>query len=318
MDRNLALEFVRVTEAAALACAPWLGKGDKNAADQAAVQAMRSTMNDVNFCGTVIIGEGEKDEAPMLYSGEKVGNKETCTVDVDLAIDPLEGTSLVAGGKDNAICVLAAAPKGKLMKAPGTYMDCIIVGPKATGAIDLTKSITENIHSIAKALDKEIEDLTVCMLERKRLDTIRDEIRATGARIRLIEHGTVNAGIAAAIPDTGIDVYMGDSGAPEVVITAAAISCLGGEVQARIKPHNEKTTKEAEEMGLINKVLKTNDLAAGDNLMFAATGVSDGPFLKGIIFKSHGALSHSIVMRSKSKTSRFIETHHHFASMPDY
>ena len=320
MDRNLALEFVRVTEAAALASSRWLGKGDKNKADGAAVEMMRKTMSDIPFHGKIIIGEGEKDKAPMLYSGEKVGkNTNLYGHEIDLAVDPLECTSNLANGKPNSISVLAAGPDGSLLKAPGTYMDLIIVGKEASGKIDLKLSIKENIERIAKALGKEVDEVTVCVLDRPRLGNEIKEIRAAGARIRLIDHGTIAAGVAAGMKDSGIDVVMGDSGAPETVIVAAAMKCLGGEVQAKIKPHNEKTKKEAIEMGLeLDKVYTTDDLAKGDDLLFVATGISDSPLLKGIVIKPDGALTHSIIMKSKSGTIREMSTRHFFEGLPEY
>ena len=310
MDRNLALEFVRVTEAAAIACARWMGKGDKNKADEAAVNEMRSRFNAVDFNGEVVIGEGEKDEAPLLYIGEKIGTKKGNKVDI--AVDPLECTSNLANGKPNAISVLAAAPKGCLLKAPGTYMDQISVGAKAKGVIDINVSVKTNLKNIAKALDKNIEDVTVIILDRPRHEQIIKEIRETGARIRLIEHGTISAGVAAALPDTGIDVMIGVGGAPEAVITAAAIKCLGGDMQGVLKPHNEKTMQQAKEMGIKpNKVFKLDELVKGNQSMFVATGVSDGPLLKGVVFEDHTILTHSIVMRAKTGTIRFIEAKHH-------
>ncbi len=320
MDRNLALEFVRVTEAAALSSALWMGKGDKIKADGAAVEAMRKTLNDIAFHGVIIIGEGEKDEAPMLYSGEKVGRHVNDNEhDIELAVDPLECTSNLANGKPNSISVLAAGPRGSLMKAPGTYMDQIVVGKDAKGSIDIKDSVKNNLSRIAKALKKDISEVTVCILDRPRLSDMIKQIRDSGARIRLIEHGTVSGAISAGIENSGIDVLMGYGGAPETVIVAAAMKCIGGEVQAIIRPHNEKTEKETEEMGLKkDKVYHTDDLAKGDNLLFAATGISDGHFLKGVVFKPDGGITHSIVMRSKSKTIRFLETHHHFFEKPQY
>ncbi len=312
MDRNLALEFVRVTEAAAISCAHWLGKGDKNAADKAAVDAMRSRFNNVDFDGIVVIGEGEKDEAPMLYIGEKVGTGKGPKIDI--AIDPLECTSNLANGKPNAISVLAAGERGSLLKAPGTYMDQISVGKKAIGSIDINASVKENIKNIASALNKDIKDVTVMILDRPRHAEVIKQIRAVGARIRLIEHGTISAGIAPCIEESGIDVMLGIGGAPEAVITAAALKCLGGDMQAVLKPHEEKYKQQALHMGIkdLDKVFHLNDLANGHNIMFAATGVSDGPLLNGIRFTSSGAVTHSVVMRAASGTVRWIEAKHHF------
>lgn len=310
MDRNLALELVRVTEAAAIASARWMGKGDKIKADKAAVDEMRSRFNVVDFDAEVVIGEGEKDEAPLLYIGEKLGTKKG--IEVDIAVDPLECTSNLAKGKPNAISVLAAGPKGCLLKAPGTYMDQISVGPKAKGVIDIKSDVKTNLKNIAKALGKKIEDVTVIILDRPRHEKMMKEIRESGARIRLIEHGTVSAGVATLLPDSGIDVMMGIGGAPEAVVTAAAVKCFGGDMQGVLKPHNEKFMKQAEEMGVdTDKVFNLNDLVKGDKSMFVATGVSDGPLLKGVVFHNHTITTHSIVMRSKTGTIRFIEADHH-------
>ena len=310
MDRNLALEFVRITEAAAISCARWMGKADKIKADKAAVDSMRKRFNYVDFKGKVVIGEGEKDEAPMLYIGEKLGTGNG--PEMDIAIDPLECTDNLAKGRPNAISVLAAGPKGSLLNAPGSYMDQLAVGPAAKGVIDIKAPIKKNLQNIAKALNKDIDELTVIILERDRHKDIIKQIREAGARIRLIDHGTVSAGIAAAIPDSGIDVMMGIGGAPEGVITAAALKCIGGEIQGILKPHKEEFKQQAIERGLdLNKVYKTDDLAKGNYLVFAATGVSDGPLLKGVVFTKYGEITHSLVMRSKSGTIRYIETHHH-------
>lgn len=310
MDRNLALEFVRVTEAAAIAASKWLGKGDKNRADKAAVDEMRSRFNNIDFKGTVVIGEGEKDEAPLLYIGEKIGTGKG--PEIDIAVDPLECTENVAKGKPNAISVLAAAPKGCLLKAPGTYMDQICVGPKAKGAIDIKKYPKDNVKSVAKALGKKVEDVTVIVLDRPRHEAMIKELRQTGCRIILIEHGTVSAGVATALEESGIDIHMGIGGAPEGVITAAALKCYGGDMQGILKPHNEKFTKQAYDMGIKNldKVFKIDDLAKGDQCLFAATGVSTGPLLKGVNFTSKAAITHSVVMRQKSGTIRYITAEH--------
>jgi fructose-1,6-bisphosphatase II len=271
-----------------------------------------------------VIGEGEKDEAPMLYSGEKVGKNHltgasNSELEIDIAVDPLECTSNLANGKPNAMSVLAAGPKGSLMKAPGTYMEQIVVGKEAIGKIDINDTIANNLTRIAKAMGKDIDDITVCILDRPRLASLITEVRKAGARIRLIDHGTVAGAIAAGVDDTGIDVLMGDGGAPETVIIAAAIKCLGGEVQAKLKPHNDKTAQDIIDMGLdINKIYFTNDLARGNELMFVGTGVSDGPLLKGVVFKPDGAKTHSIVMKSKSGSIRWIETYHHFKGEPKY
>ncbi|MCH8328866.1 MAG: class II fructose-bisphosphatase [Nanoarchaeota archaeon] len=310
MDRNLALEFVRITEAAAISCAQWMGKGDKIKADKAAVDSMRKRFNYVDFKGKVVIGEGEKDEAPMLYVGEKLGTGKG--LEMDIAVDPLECTDNLSKGKPNAISVLAAGPKGSLLNAPGSYMDQLAVGPEAKGVIDIKKPIKENLKNIAKALKKDIEDVTVIILDRPRHEEMIKQVRAAGSRIRLIDHGTISAGIAAAVPDSGIDVMMGIGGAPEGVITAVALKCIGGEIQCTLKPHKEEFKQQAIDRGLsLDKVYKTEDLAKGNYLVFAATGVSDGPLLKGVVFTKYGQLTHSIVMRSKTGTIRYVETHHH-------
>jgi len=315
MDRNLALEFVRITEAAAISCAHHMGKGDKIKADQAAVDAMRKRFNYVDFKGQVVIGEGEKDEAPMLYVGEELGTGKG--FEMDIAVDPLECTSNLANGKPNAISVLAAGPKGSLLDAPGSYMDQLAVGPEAKGVIDIKAPIKENLKNIAKALGKDIQDVTVCILERPRHDDIIKQIREAGARIRLIEHGTISAGIAPALPDSGIDVMMGIGGAPEGVITAAALKCVGGDIQGILKPHKEEFKKQALDKGMdLDKVYRIDDLAKGKQLIFAATGISDGPLLKGVVITKYGFLTHSLVMRSKSGTIRYVETHHH-ESIPE-
>ena len=310
MDRNLALEFVRITEAAAISCAQWMGKADKIKADKAAVDSMRKRFNYVDFKGKVVIGEGEKDEAPMLYVGEELGTGKG--PEMDIAVDPLECTANLAKGKPNAISVLAAGPKGSLLNAPGSYMDQLAVGPGARGAIDIKAPVKENLKNIAKVLGKDIEDLTVIILERDRHNEMIKQIRAVGSRIRLIEHGTISAGIAPAMPDSGIDVMMGIGGAPEGVITAAALKCVGGDIQGILKPHKEEFRQQAIERNLdLNKVYKIDDLAKGDHLVFAATGVSDGPLLKGVVFTKYGQLTRSLVMRSKTGTIRYVETHHH-------
>ena len=315
MDRNLALEFVRITEAAAISCAPHMGKGDKIKADQAAVDAMRERFNYVDFKGEVVIGEGEKDEAPMLYVGEELGTGKG--PEMDIAVDPLECTTNLAKGKPNAISVLAAGPKGSLLDAPGSYMDQLAVGPGAKGVIDIKAPVKKNLKNIAKALGKDIEDLTVMILERPRHDKIIKQIRDAGARIRLIDHGTISAGIAPALPDSGIDVMMGIGGAPEGVITAAALKCVGGDIQCILKPHKDEFKKQALDKGMdLDKVYNIDDLAKGNQLVFAATGISDGPLLKGVVITKYGFLTHSLVMRSKSGTVRYVETHHH-ESIPE-
>ena len=319
MDRDLALEMVRVTEAAALSSARLMGRGDNEKADQAAVDAMRRTLNSISFDGTVVIGEGERDEAPMLYIGEKVGSG--TGPKVDIALDPLEGTTLTAKGEPNALAVIAIAEHGKFLHAPDTYMQKLAVGPAAKGAIDITKSPTWNLQEIARAKECEIPDLTVIILERDRHNELIQECREAGARIRLIPDGDVAAGIATCWRETGIDVLMGVGGAPEGVIAAAAIRCVGGDMQGRLKPRNQDEVARAAKMGItdINRVYHIEDLAAGDDMMFAATGVTSGDFLKGVrFFSKHRAMTHSLVMRAHSRTIRRIESIHHLDTKPVY
>ena len=320
MDRNLALEFVRITEAAALSCAKWTGHGDNVAADQAAVDAMRRAFDSVRIDGTVVIGEGERDEAPMLYIGEKVGNRKSDDAPkVDIALDPLEGTNLCANGGVGAISVIAVAEQGKFLHAPDTYMDKIACGPEAKGQIDIDLSPTENIQRVAKALGKNISDVTVMILDRPRHHDLIAEVRKSGARIHLIGDGDVSAAIAAAWPDSGIDLLLGIGGAPEGVISAAALQCLNGDFQGRLKFRNEEEKTRAKKMGIqdFNKKYSINELAQG-SVMFCATGVTDGPFLKGVkTLPAHQAKTHSVVMRSMTGTIRTIETHHHLNKKPN-
>lgn len=320
MDKNLALEAVRVTEAAALSSARLMGRGDEKAADQAAVNAMRKAFNTVKIRGTVVIGEGERDEAPMLYIGEKVGSGDADASEVDIALDPLEGTTITANGGQNAISVIAMGPKGSFLHAPDTYMEKIAVGPKAKGVIDLSKTHTENLKAIAKVMNCYVEDLTVIILNRPRHADLIKEVRACGARIKLIPDGDVSAAIATAIANSGVDVLMGIGGAPEGVIAAAALQCVGGDMQGRLKPRNEGEIERAKNMGVmdINKIFSIDELAKKDNVMFAATGVTDGDMLKGVRFFSGGANTHSIVMRSKTRTIRFIQAEHHFNFKTDF
>lgn len=319
MERNLALEVVRVTEAAALASARLMGRGDEKAADQAAVDAMRNALNSMSMSGTVVIGEGERDEAPMLYIGEKVGNGSVGGIDIDIALDPLEGTTLTATGGPNALSVIAIASKGNFLHAPDTYMEKIAVGPRAKGSIDITKSPTENLKNIAKALRLYVEDMTVVILNRPRHQKLIDEVRAAGARIKLIPDGDVSAAIATAKEGSGVDVLMGIGGAPEGVIAAAAMKCVGGDMQGILRPRNDSEIERAKRMGIsdINRVYGIEDLAAGD-VMFAATGVTDGDYLSGVRFFGGGAETHSVVMRSKTRTVRYITATHHFDYKPAY
>lgn len=317
MDRNLALEMVRVTEAAALASSRLMGRGDEKAADQAAVDAMRRALNSISIRGRVVIGEGERDEAPMLYIGEHVGNKEG--PEVDIALDPLEGTTICAKGRPNALSVIAIAEKGNFLHAPDVYMEKIAGGPALKGIISLEKSVTENLKSVAKAKSVEIEDLTVIILERPRHDAIIAEVRQAGARIKLIPDGDVSAAIATCWERTGDDLLIGVGGAPEGVLAAAALQCVGGEIQGKLVFRNKEEKERARAMGItdLNKIYTIDELASG-NLMFSATGVTDGDLLSGVHYFKGGARTHSVVMRSKSRTIRFIETIHHFQHKPIY
>lgn len=317
MNRNLALEFVRVTEMAAIASARLMGRGDEKAADQAAVDAMRAMLDSVVCDGTVVIGEGERDEAPMLYIGEKVGTGEG--PELEIALDPLEGTTVCAHGQYNSISVMAIAQKGGLLHAPDTYMNKIAVGPDSVGIIDINDTPTENLKRLADSKKCRIQDLTAVVLDRPRHKELIDEIRRAGARINLIGDGDVAAALACCDPDSGIDILMGIGGAPEGVIAAAALRCMGGDFQGVLSPRNEEEIQRAKAMGVedINRVFNIEDLASG-NVMFVATGVTNGSFLKGVKFKSWGALTQSIVMRSQSGTIRRIQAEHHFDKKPRY
>ena len=316
MDRNLALEAVRVTEAAALASARLMGRGDEKAADQAAVDAMRRAFDSVGISGTVVIGEGERDEAPMLYIGETVG---AGGPEIDIALDPLEGTTITATGGANALSVIAMAEKGNFLHAPDTYMEKIAVGPKARGAIDIAAPVARNLKSVANALRVYVEDLTVVVLNRPRHEQLIREVRQAGARIKLIPDGDVSAAIATCFEATGVDLLMGIGGAPEGVIAAAAIRCVGGDMQGRLVPRNNDEIERARRMGItdISKIYGLEELARGD-VMFAATGVTDGDFLRGVRFHSGGATTSSVVMRSRSRTLRYIQAVHHFDYKPVY
>ena len=299
-DRNLALELIRVTETAALAAAPWVGRGQKDLADKAAVEAMRKMINTVDMAGVVVIGEGEKDNAPMLHNGESVGNQEGPACDV--AVDPIDGTSLTANGMNGAISVIALAPRGS-MYDPKTsfYMNKIVTGPQAARSIDITATTAQNIAAVAKAKNLSISDITVVVLNRPRHDQLIKEIRECGARIRLIQDGDVAAAIETARPNTGIDLLMGIGGTPEGVITAAAMICLGGAIQGQLHIDGKSS----------GPILSTRDLVNSDDVFLAATGITDGELIKGIRYTSFGAVSQSIVMRGKSKTVRVIETEHY-------
>lgn len=298
-DRNLALELVRVTETAALAAAPWVGRGEKDLADGAAVAAMREMINTVDMSGIVVIGEGEKDEAPMLANGEHVGNGEGPSCDV--AVDPIDGTSLTAQGMNGAISVIALAPRGSMFDPKDSfYMNKIVTGPEAASVIDIRASVAENIAAVAKAKSLDVSDITVVVLNRPRHTTLIKEIRDTGARIKLIQDGDVAAAIETARPDTGIDLLMGIGGTPEGVITAVAMICLGGAIQGQL--HKDGVTEPL--------VLATSDLCNSDDVFLSATGITDGELVQGIRYTKYGATSNSLVMRGKSKTVRLIQTEH--------
>ena len=317
MDRNLALELVRVTEAAALACGRWVGKGDKNAADGAATEAMRRTLDSIGIHGTVVIGEGEMDEAPMLYIGEKVGNGSE--PEVDIAVDPLEGTTICAKGTTGAITTIAMATKGGFLHAPDMYMDKIAVGPQARGTIDITASPSENLKRVADAKSCYIQDLTVVILDRPRHEKMINEVRQAGARIHLISDGDVAPAIAATVIGSGVDMMLGIGGAPEGVLAAAALKCMGGDMQGRLVFLNPEEKVRAKAMGIddFDRIYTAEDMARGD-VFFAATGVTNGELLNGVRYFSGGAETHSIVMRSKSRTVRFIKAQHQFDFKPVY
>src|ERR1019366_4445936 len=318
MEPLLALEMVRVTEAAAIAAARYMGRGAKDDADRAATEAMRRTMDEIDMAGTIVIGEGERDQAPMLYIGEEVGRKgaeaREGAMAIDIAVDPLEGTNLVAHGQANAITVLAAAERGGLLHAPDTYLEKLCVGPVVAGKVDIRKSPTENCHLIAEALGRRVADITIVILERARHDDLIAEVRAAGARIKLISDGDLSAAISTAVSGTGVHAVMGTGGAPEGVLTAAALRCLGGEIQARFKFRNDQERARARAVGHTDedRVYFTQDLASGENLIFAATGVTNGDLLQGVRFFGGGARTHSIVMAYQAAQVRFVDTVHMF------
>ncbi len=312
LERNLALETVRVTEAAALSASRLMGRGDEKAADQAAVDAMRKALNSLNIDGTVVIGEGERDEAPMLYIGEKVGSGEGPKVDI--ALDPLEGTTITAKGGANACAVIAMAEAGNFLNAPDVYMEKLAVGPGLPeGVVDMDASVEENLRNLAKAKKADVEDLLVCILDRPRHAELIAKVRAAKARIMLITDGDVSGVIATAQAESGVDIYMGSGGAPEGVLAAAALRCTGGQMQGRLLFRNDDEIARARKWGIkdLNRKYNILDLARG-NVMFAATGVTTGPMLKGVRRFHGGAVTHSLVMRSKSNTIRYIEAHHQF------
>ncbi|APH03922.1 class II fructose-bisphosphatase [Bacillus weihaiensis] len=316
MERSLSMELVRVTEAAALASARWMGRGKKDEADDAATTAMRDVFDTIPMKGTVVIGEGEMDEAPMLYIGEKLGNGYGPRVDV--AVDPLEGTSIVASGGWNALAVIAVADHGNLLHAPDMYMDKIAVGPEAVGQIDINAPLIDNIKAVARAKNKDIEDVVVTILNRTKHEKIVAELRDLRVRIKLINDGDVAGAINTAFDHTGVDLLLGQGGAPEGVLAAVALKCLGGELQGKLVPYNDEEMKRCVKMGLdVNKVLMMDDLVAGDDAIFAATGVTDGELLKGVQFKGSIGTTQSLVLRAKSGTARFIDGRHSLNKKPN-
>lgn len=309
-DRNMALEMVRATEAAAMAASRWMGRGDKNSADGAAVNAMRFMLNTVYMDGKVVIGEGEKDDAPMLFNGEKLGRG--CEPSVDIAVDPIDGTRLTSLGLPNAVSVVAFADRGSMYDPKHIfYMDKIATGPESAGAIDLDAPISENIKAVAKARGKRVEDVTVVVLDRPRHENILKEIRAMRARIKLIMDGDVAGAISTCKQDSGIDLMLGIGGSPEAVITACAIKCVGGNMQCKLWPRNDEEANKCRELGMdLKQVLTIDDLVASDNVYFAATGITDGDLLSGVKYVGDKIKTSSMVMRSKSGTIRYIDATH--------
>jgi fructose-1,6-bisphosphatase II len=317
-DRNLAMELVRVTEAAAMAAGRWVGRGDKNGADQAAVDAMRKMIGSVSMRGVVVIGEGEKDEAPMLYNGEEVGDGSG--PECDVAVDPVDGTTLTAKGMSNAIAVIAVSERGT-MYDPGAcvYMDKLATGPEAADVVDISAPVDENIRAVAKAKGEECEDVTVVILDRPRHDELARQIRETGARIKFISDGDVAGAIMAARAGTGVDLLLGIGGTPEGIIAACAIKCLGGVIQARLAPRNDDERDRAIQQGHdLDRVLLTDDLVCGNNVFFVATGVTDGELVQGVRYRGGGATTHSLVMRSRSGTIRYVESEHRLKKLMAY
>jgi fructose-1,6-bisphosphatase II len=311
-DRNLAMELVRVTEAAAMAAGRWVGRGDKNGADHVAVEAMRATISGVSMSGTVVIGEGEKDAAPMLYNGEEVGDG--IGPPCDVAVDPIDGTTLTAKGMNNAIAVLAVAPRGTMYDPSAVfYMEKLVAGPEAADVVDIRLPVAENIHAVAKAKGSTPEDVTVVLLDRPRHEQLVDDIRATGARIKFIVDGDVAGAIMASLPDTGIDLLLGIGGTPEGIIAACAMKCTGGVIQGRLWPRDDEERQKALDAGHYlddDHILHTDDLVTGDDCFFSATGITDGDLLKGVQYDRRSATTQSLVMRSRSGTVRLITSHH--------
>ena len=316
--RNLAMDLVRVTEAAALAAARWMGRGDKIGADGAAVDAMRVVLETVSMDGVVVIGEGEKDEAPMLYNGEHIGDGTPPLTDI--AVDPLEGTTLTSLGRGNAVSVIAMSDRGTMFDpGPFVYMEKIAVGAEAAGVIDITRSATDNLAAVAKAKHEDVRDITAVILDRPRHEGLIDEVRAAGARIRLIQDGDVAGAISTAWADSGADILFGIGGTPEGVISAAALKCMGGSIQGRLWPRDDEERATAVAAGYdLDRVLSTEDLVGGDNCFFAATGVTDGELLKGVHYDSRGATTQSLVMRSRSGTVRLINARHRLSKLKEF
>jgi len=318
LDRNLAMDLVRVTEAAALAASRWVGHGDKEGADGAAVDAMRTVLSTIPMDGIVVIGEGEKDEAPMLFNGERIGDG--TPPETDIAVDPVEGTTLTALGRGNAISVIALSDRGTMFNpGPCVYMEKVAVGPEAAGAVDITRSPTENLEAVAKAKGESVRDVTAVILDRDRHADLIAEVREAGARIRLIPDGDVIGAVSTAWPDTGADILFGIGGTPEGVIAAAAMKCMGGEIQGRLWPRNDEERERAIALGYdLDAVLSTDDLVGGDNCFFAVTGITDGEVLKGVHYDNRGATTVSLVMRSKSGTVRLIQARHRLDKIQEY
>ncbi len=314
-SRNLALELVRVTETAAIAASSWVGRGNKEGADQAAVDAMRKMISTVSMKGVVVIGEGEKDNAPMLYNGEEVGDGTGSPADV--AVDPVDGTTLTAKGMNNAISVIALSARGAMFDPSAVfYMEKLVTGPEAADVIDITAPVKVNLQKVAKAKHVEISSLTVVVLDRPRHDQLVKEIREAGARIKFITDGDVAGAVEAARSNTGIDLLMGIGGTPEGIIAACAMKCLGGAIQGRLHPRSNEEREKAQAHGLdLNQILLTDDLVRGDDVFFAATGITDGELLRGVRYGEHHITSNSIVMRGRTKTVRIIETEHPFSSI---
>jgi fructose-1,6-bisphosphatase II len=317
-DRNLAMELVRVTEAAAMAAGRWVGRGDKNGGDGAAVDAMRQLIGTVSMRGVVVIGEGEKDEAPMLFNGEKVGNG--WGPDCDVAVDPIDGTTLMSKGMPNALAVLAVAERGAMYDPSAVfYMEKLAVGPEAAGAVDIAAPVADNIRRVAKAKEVGVADVTVCVLDRPRHRDLVAEIRRTGARIRFISDGDVAGAISAARPSTGVDLLVGIGGTPEGVIAAAALQCMGGEILGKLWPRNDGERQAALDAGYdLDRVLTTDTLVSGDNCFFAVTGITDGEVLKGVHYSSKYATTQSLVMRSKSGTVRQVNATHRLSKLAGF